>query len=78
LIGSHDVQVDIGLDAKKRQDLIPHVAMLCRGDHTHIDPALLLQGQNDRGHFDRFGTRSNHAKNFFTDTSSLFPYSKSG
>ena len=52
----HEVQVDIGAEAKDRQGLIQHLAML-GGDNEHGANGLRLQQLKiERSHLDAFGT----------------------
>ena len=65
LIRLHEIQVMIDSQPEVFHDLIEHLAMLPREAHDRSDLWVSLRSQNQRRHFDGFGTSSKnteHAK----------------
>jgi hypothetical protein len=56
LVGPHDVEVAVGDDAHRLEDLVHHLAVLPRRDDARPEARLRLQRPGDREELDRLGT----------------------
>jgi hypothetical protein len=51
LVGTHQVEIDIGLNIEQVQHLVEHLAVLGSDTYTRLNPRLGCQALHDRGHF---------------------------
>ncbi len=62
LAGLHDFEIVVGHQAEQLQHLIQHLAMLAGHADLDIETRVLLQGADDGGHLDGFGSGAEHAQ----------------
>ena len=58
LVGLHHGEVAVDRDVEEVHHLLEHLPVLARGDHEGAEARRLLEGFDDRGHFDGLGTRT--------------------
>ncbi len=62
LARAHDIKINVGLDLEESEHLVEHLAMLRRDEHQRLDgrfrPGIGTQLTDDRGHLDRFRSRT--------------------
>ena len=51
----HQVEIDVGHDARDFQDLVEHLAVLAGDGYDTVKELRLVQCGNDRGHLDGLG-----------------------
>ncbi|SIT42349.1 hypothetical protein BN2475_350048 [Paraburkholderia ribeironis] len=64
LVGTHQIQIMVGLDAKYRKHLIEHFTVLRGGDNQRLETGRFAKGPNDRRHFDCFRTGAEKHSDF--------------
>ena len=57
LAGAVDVQIDVGGDAEESVDLVEHFPMLARHRDDRAEARVVVEGVDERGHFDGLGAR---------------------
>ena len=59
----HQVEIVVGSNVRDRQDLIEHLAVLCRNAHPTVEPRIGIERVDQWEQLDRFGTRPEHGEN---------------
>ena len=60
---AHDVQVVVNVQVEQARHLVEHLAMLCGGQHAHVEGDLIAQRAHDRRHLHRLGSRAERREN---------------
>ena len=73
LTGTHDAQVDIGLDAKKGEGFVQHFAMLHGRHHPDARPGSAPQRQDYWSHLDGFRTSTDDTDEIRNHVQTVMP-----